>query len=81
MLGVELNGTLVFPDKTLSRMKEFVDKKPHPGIGRLRRQFGIVGKSSPVAYRYVAIKMLSAPSSAGNTLAPKMSAIKNSSTP
>jgi hypothetical protein len=56
-IRVELNGTRIL-DGDVSKVTEFMDKKPHPGKDRTRGHFGFAGHNEPVEFRGVEIKPL-----------------------
>ena len=56
-IRVVLNGTEIL-NSDLSKVKEFMGKKPHPGMGRKDGHFGFAGHSDPVSFRNVRIKKL-----------------------
>ncbi len=56
-IKVELNGTLIL-DCDLSKVKEFMDNRPHPGKDRTSGHFGFAGHNDPVAFRNIQIKRL-----------------------
>jgi hypothetical protein len=56
-IRVELNGAPIL-ETDLSKIKEFMGKKPHPGKDRTSGHFGFAGHSDPVMFRNVAIKKL-----------------------
>jgi hypothetical protein len=58
-IKVELNGYVIL-DADLSTVKEFMGGKPHPGMNRTSGFFGLAGHSDPVAYRNLAVKVISA---------------------
>jgi hypothetical protein len=56
-IQVELNGTRIV-DADVSKVKEFMGNKPHPGKDRKSGYFGFCGHSDPVAFRNIRIKKL-----------------------
>ena len=56
-LMVELNGTRIL-DTDLSKITEFMGKRPHPGKDRTSGHFGFAGHNDPVAFRNIQIKSL-----------------------
>ena len=56
-IRVELNGTVIL-DTDLSKVTEYMGKKPHPGKDNTEGFFGFAGHSSPVSFRNIAIKKL-----------------------
>jgi hypothetical protein len=56
-IRVELNGTQIL-DGDVSKVTDFMDKKPHPGKDRTRGHFGFAGHNEPVAFRGIEIKRL-----------------------
>jgi hypothetical protein len=56
-IQVELNGTRVL-DTDLSKVTEYMGKRPHPGKDRTSGHFAFLGHSDPVAFRLVEIKRL-----------------------
>jgi hypothetical protein len=58
-LKVELNGTVIL-DTDLSKVTEYMGKRPHPGKDRMSGHFGFAGHNDPVAFRNIQIKRLDA---------------------
>ncbi len=56
-ITVELNGTQIL-DTDLSKVTEYMGKRPHPGKDRAAGFFGFAGHNDPVAFRNVRIKTL-----------------------
>ena len=56
-IKVELNGTVIV-DADVSKVKEFMHGRPHPGKDRRCGHFGFAGHSSPVMFRNISIKRL-----------------------
>lgn len=56
-IQVELNGTRIL-DCDLSKVKEFMAKRAHPGKDRTSGHFGFAGHNDPVAFRNIQIKRL-----------------------
>jgi hypothetical protein len=56
-IRVELNGAPIL-EADLSKVTDFMAKKPHPGKDRASGHFGFAGHSDPVMFRNVAIKKL-----------------------
>ena len=56
-IKVVLNGTKIL-DADLSKVKEFMGGKPHPGMHRKEGHFGFAGHSDPVSFRNIRIKRL-----------------------
>ena len=56
-IKVELNGTDIL-DADLSKVTEFMDKKPHPGKDLKSGHFGFAGHDDPVMFRNISIKPL-----------------------
>jgi hypothetical protein len=56
-IKVELNGTLIL-DTDLSKVTEYMAKRPHPGKDRKIGYFGFAGHNDPVAFRKIQIKRL-----------------------
>jgi len=56
-ITVELNGTVIL-DADLSKVKDVLDNKPHPGKDRTEGHFGLAGHNDPVAFRQLRIKKL-----------------------
>jgi hypothetical protein len=54
-IKVELNGSLIL-NADLSKVKDFMAGKPHPGKDRKTGHFGFAGHSDPVMFRNVTIK-------------------------
>lgn len=54
---VELNGSLIL-DTDLSRVKEFLADKPHPGKDLTTGHFGLAGHNDPVMFRAISVKKL-----------------------
>lgn len=54
---VELNGAIIV-NADISKVKEFMDNRPHPGKDRKCGFFGLAGHHSPVEFRNIAIKRL-----------------------
>jgi hypothetical protein len=54
---VELNGTPIL-NTDLSKVKDYLDNKAHPGKDRTSGHFGFAGHNDPVAFRDIAIKRL-----------------------
>jgi hypothetical protein len=52
---VELNGTVIL-DTDISKVKEYMAGKPHPGVGNTSGSFGFAGHGDPVKFRNIAIK-------------------------
>jgi nicotinamidase-related amidase len=58
-IKVELNGTVIL-DTDLSKVTEYMGKRPHPGKERTSGHFGFAGHNDPVAFRNIQIKRLDA---------------------
>ena len=56
-IQVELNGTVIL-EADLSKVKEYMGGRPHPGKDRTEGHFGFAGHSDPVAFRNIQIKEL-----------------------
>lgn len=56
-LKVELNGTVIL-DTDVSKVKDFMGGKAHPGMTRTSGHFGFAGHSDPVAFRNVSLRPL-----------------------
>ena len=56
-IKVILNGTEIL-DADLSKVKDFMGGKPHPGMNRKEGHFGFAGHSDPVSFRKIRIKRL-----------------------
>ncbi len=56
-IRVVLNGTEIL-NADLSKVKEFMGGKPHPGMNRKDGHFGFAGHSDPVSFRNLRIKKL-----------------------
>lgn len=56
-IRVELNGTVIL-DCDLSKVKETLGDKPHPGKDRTSGSFGFAGHSDPVMFRNISIRRL-----------------------
>ena len=56
-IRVVLNGTEIL-NADLSKVKEFMGGKPHPGMNRKDGHFGFAGHSDPVSFRNIRIKKL-----------------------
>ncbi len=56
-IKVELNGFVIL-DTDLSKAKNFMAKKKHPGLANTEGYFGFAGHGDPVMFRNVAIKEL-----------------------
>ena len=56
-IKVELNGTVIL-ETDLSKIRDFMANKPHPGKDRKSGYFGFAGHSDPVAFRKIEIKEL-----------------------
>jgi hypothetical protein len=56
-IKVELNGTVIL-DADVSKVKEFMANKAHPGKDRTSGHFGFAGHNDPVAFRNIQIKKL-----------------------
>lgn len=56
-IKVELNGNLIL-DADLSKVTEYLGKKPHPGKDRTTGFFGFAGHSDPVEFRNIKMKTL-----------------------
>ena len=56
-MKVELNGTVIF-DADVSKLAEFMGRKPHPGRDRISGFFGFAGHDDPFSFRNVSIKPL-----------------------
>ena len=56
-IKVELNGTVLL-DGDLSKVKEFMGGRPHPGKDRTSGHFGLAGHSDPVEFRNLRIHSL-----------------------
>lgn len=56
-IRVELNGTVIL-DCDLSKVKEAMHGKPHPGKDRASGSFGFAGHSDPVKFRNISIRRL-----------------------
>jgi hypothetical protein len=54
-IQVELNGTVIL-DTDISKVKEYMAGKPHPGVGNTSGSFGFAGHGDPVKFRNIAIK-------------------------
>lgn len=54
---VELNGNVIL-DTDLSKIKEYMGNRPHPGKERTTGFFGFAGHNDPVLFRNVSIKRL-----------------------
>ena len=54
-IKVILNGTEIL-DTDLSKVKDFMGGKPHPGMNRKEGHFGFAGHSDPVSFRKIRIK-------------------------
>jgi hypothetical protein len=54
-IRVELNGTQIL-DTDLSKVTEYMNKRPHPGKDLKEGHFGFCGHNDPVAFRSIAIK-------------------------
>ncbi len=52
-----LNGYRIL-DADVSKVKEFMGGKPHPGLTRTQGYFGFAGHSDPVAFRNIEVKPL-----------------------
>ncbi len=57
IIRVVLNGAKIL-NADLSKVKEFMGGKPHPGMNRKDGHFGFAGHSDPVSFRNVRIKKL-----------------------
>lgn len=55
---VELNGTPIL-DADLSKVKDFMANRPHPGLDRKSGHFGFAGHNDPVGFRNVQAKKVS----------------------
>jgi len=56
-IRVELNGSAIL-DCDLSKVKETMANKPHPGKDRTSGSFGFAGHSDPVMFRNISIRRL-----------------------
>jgi hypothetical protein len=56
-IKVILNGKQIL-DADLSKVKDFMGGKPHPGMNRKDGHFGFAGHSDPVSFRKIRIKRL-----------------------
>jgi hypothetical protein len=56
-IKVELNGTVIL-DTDLSKVTEYMAKRPHPGKDRKIGYFGFAGHNDPVAFQKIQIKRL-----------------------
>jgi hypothetical protein len=56
-IKVELNGTVIL-DSDLSKVKDFMSGRAHPGKDRTMGHFGFAGHNDPVMFRDIAIKRL-----------------------
>ena len=56
-IRVELNGNVIL-DTDLSKVTEYMAKRPHPGKDRTSGFFGFAGHNDPVLFRNVGIKRL-----------------------
>ncbi len=56
-IKVELNGTVIL-DADLSKVKEYMGKRPHPGLKNKDGHFGFCGHSDPVEFRDILIRKL-----------------------
>ena len=56
-IKVELNGYVIL-NADLSKVTEYMGKRPHPGKDRTSGHFGFAGHSDPVEFRNVYIKSL-----------------------
>lgn len=56
-IKVELNGSVIL-DADLSKVKDYLAGKEHPGKDRRSGHFGFAGHNDPVAFRNVAIRKL-----------------------
>ena len=56
-IKVVLNGTEIL-NADLSKVKDFMGGKPHPGMHRKDGHFGFAGHSDPVSFRKIRIKKL-----------------------
>ena len=56
-IKVELNGTTIL-DADLSKVTEFMGKRPHPGKDNKEGHFGFAGHGDAVHFRNVSIKQL-----------------------
>ena len=56
-IRVELNGTVIL-DADLSKVKDFMGGKPHPGKDRKKGHFGFAGHNDPVSFRKIRIKKI-----------------------
>jgi hypothetical protein len=56
-IQVDLNGYTILKTD-LSKVTEFMGKRPHPGKDRASGHFGFAGHSDPVQFRNVFIKDL-----------------------
>ncbi len=54
-IKVKLNGVVIL-DTDLSKVTEYMGKRPHPGKDRKSGFFGLAGHSDPVQFRSIAIK-------------------------
>jgi hypothetical protein len=54
---VELNGTVIL-DADLSRVTDFKDDRPHPGVRLTKGHLGFAGHRDPVMFRNLAVKRL-----------------------
>jgi hypothetical protein len=58
-IKVELNGTIIL-DCDLSKVTDYMAKRPHPGKDRTTGHFGFAGHNDPVQFRKIRIKELKA---------------------
>lgn len=56
-IKVELNGTVIL-DCDVSKVKEFMADRPHPGKDRKSGHFGFAGHNDPVEYKDVSIRRI-----------------------
>lgn len=61
-ISVFLNGQEIVNADT-SKVKDFLNNKPHPGLGLTEGHFGFAGHNDPVMFRNIKIKRLPAPDS------------------
>jgi hypothetical protein len=63
-IKVELNGNVIV-DTDVSKVKEFMGNRPHPGKDRKAGHFGFAGHSDPVQFRNIRIKPLDSTRTSG----------------
>ena len=56
-IKVELNGTVIL-QADVSKVEEFMNDRPHPGISLDSGHFGFAGHNDPVQFRSISIKRL-----------------------